>query len=116
LGKPTALLSELTTAQNVGIVANMKAVLIYRHRVDFDDGAIMEIVVWKLPKPVPGCVHPYKYRLYYGLAGRRLIGFDNERPKGDHRHTGPTETPYAFSGPEQLIDDFLSEVEKWRTP
>jgi len=26
----------------VGIVANMNAQLVYRHRIDFDDGAILE--------------------------------------------------------------------------
>lgn len=91
-----------------------KATLIFRHRLDFDDGAIMEIVVWRLPKPVAGCAHPYKYRLFYGRAGMREIGYDNERPKGDHRHIDGKERPYAFESPEKLIDDFLAEVSNRR--
>lgn len=87
-----------------------RATLIFRQRVDFDDGAILEIVVWRLPKPVTGCVHPFKYRLYYGRAGVREIGYDNERPKGDHRHVGGNEKSYAFESPENLIDDFLADV------
>jgi len=75
-------MSGLTTDQSVGDIDNMKADLVYRHRMDFEDGAILEIVVWRLPRPVDGCTHPFKYRLYYGQAGRRIIGFDNERPKG----------------------------------
>jgi len=92
----------------------MKATLIYRHRVDFDDGAILEIVIWRLPKPVDGCSHPFKYRLFYGHSGRRIIGYDNERPKGDHHHQDDIEEAYVFEGPERLIDDFLQEVEDRR--
>ena len=49
-------------------------------------------------------------RLLYGYPGQRLIGYDNERPKGDHRHFRETEEPYDFSTPEQLIDDFLADI------
>ncbi|HEY5364095.1 MAG TPA: DUF6516 family protein, partial [Aestuariivirga sp.] len=44
--------------------------------------AILEMVIWLLPIPVPGCSHHYKYSLYYGKVGRCLVGYDNERPKG----------------------------------
>ncbi len=64
----------------------MKAKILYRHREDFDDGAIMEVVIWHLPRPVPDSSHPFKYRLFYGYVGKRLIGYDNEHGKGDHRH------------------------------
>ena len=87
----------------------MKASLIYRHRVDFDDGAVLEAVVWKLDTPVPGCTHKYKYRLFYG-RNKREIGYDNERSKGDHHHLGAKETLYRFVSPEKLIDDFMAEV------
>ena len=92
----------------------MKATLIYRHRVDFDDGEIVEIVVWRLAKPVEGCSHSFKYRLFYGRPGERLLGYDNERPKGDHRHQDGREQAYRFESPEKLIDDFLREVEDRR--
>lgn len=96
------------------MIDSMKAELIYRHRVDFDDGAILEIVVWRLPRPVDGCDHPFKYRLYYGRDGQRIIGFDNERSKGDHRHRDGAEVAYPFAGPENLIDDFFREVDEKR--
>lgn len=92
----------------------MKATLIYRHRVDFEDGELLEIVVWRLAEPVEGCTHPFKYRLFYGRPGERLLGYDNERPKGDHRHLGKREQAYRFVSPEKLIDDFLREVEDRR--
>jgi len=48
-GFPYLRYLHLTTDSYVVMIANMKAQLIYRHRVDFDDGAILEIVVWRLP-------------------------------------------------------------------
>ena len=84
--------------------------LIYKHYQAFDDGAILEVVIWSVPRPVPGSPHVYKYRLFYGYPGQRMIGYDNERPKGDHRHFRDTEVPYNFTNPQQLIDDFLAEV------
>lgn len=104
----------LTTALQVVKLVVMTSTLIYRHRVDFDDGAILEIVIWRLPKPVEGCSHRFKYRLFYGHPGRRVIGYDNERPKGDHRHRDDTEEAYAFKSPQQLIDEFIREVEEMR--
>lgn len=92
----------------------MNAVLLYRQRLDFDDGAILEIVVWRLSTPVAGCSHPFRYRLFYGYPGQRLVGYDNERPKGDHCHQDGAEAPYAFETPEKLIDDFLRDVENRR--
>ena len=93
-----------------------QATLLYRFRREFDDRAILEVIVWQVPKPVEeGCSHPYKYRLFYGFPGQRIIGYDNERPKGDHRHTIDGEERYMFAGPEKLIDDFLSDVAKERS-
>ncbi len=64
--------------------------------------------------PVPPSEHGYKYRLVYVENGKRVVGFDNERGKGDHIHIGVTELPYAFVDAERLIDDFIQEVEKWK--
>ena len=50
----------------------MKAVLLRRHRQEFEDGTIIDIVLWRVPKPVPPCGHRYKYRLFYGHAGTRI--------------------------------------------
>ena len=50
------------------------------------DGSILEIVIWKVPKPVPPTEHGYKYRTVYVVDGVRIVGFDNERGKGDHCH------------------------------
>ncbi|WP_374246226.1 DUF6516 family protein [Zoogloea sp.] len=44
-----------------------------------------------------------------------MVGFDNERGKGDHKHVGDEERPYAFAGVDRLIDDFIQEVERWKS-
>lgn len=93
----------------------MKARLLHRDRFDFDDGTTVEMVIWKVPEPVAGSRHSYKYRLYFGRAGRRIVGYDNERRKGDHRHLDGREEPYVFIDVETLVRDFLAEVSRWRS-
>ena len=97
------------------MIANVKAELIQRQKSVLSDGAILELVIWRVPRPVEGCTHDYKYRLYFGRAGERIVGYDNERPKGDHRHVRGVETAYIFSTVENLIEDFLADVKKART-
>jgi hypothetical protein len=94
----------------------MGAQLLHRERLDFDDGGVVEMVLWRVPEPVTGCRHPYKYRLYYGKAGLRIVGYDNERGKGDHRHRGAREEPYRFTTVEKLMSDFLGDVAQERKP
>lgn len=129
--------------------------------VDFKDvtpeGGIIQMRVWKVPEPVPPSAHAFKYRLYYGMRGARIVGFDhapsahpamnggvseailkpgayrphpvsweapgihagelhNERGKGDHCHLDGREYPYRFVDVEQLIEDFIAEVERRRKP
>lgn len=93
---------------------NMSAVLLHRERLDFDDGAIAEMVIWQVPAPVAGSRHRYKYRLFYGRGGRRIVGYDNERGKGDHRHRRGREEPYRFTTVDVLVGDFLSDVAEER--
>ena len=92
----------------------MNARLLYEFKQRYDDGAIIEMVLWGLPQPVAGSVHRYKYRLFYGFPGRRIVGYDNESGKGDHRHAGAIESTYAFVSPESLMEDFLADVRKRR--
>ena len=92
----------------------MKARLVHREWMAFDDGAIVEMVIWEVPTPVEGRAHSYKYRLFYGYAGSRVVGYDNERPKGDRRHVDGIEEPYLFTSPEELIREFIAEVTRRR--
>jgi hypothetical protein len=88
----------------------MRARLVDRRRVEFPDGSVAEYVIWEVPEPVRGSEHRYKYRFYFGPPGKRLIGYDNERGKGDHRHIDGREEAYSFRGLDQLVDDFWDEV------
>ena len=72
------------------------------------------MTIWRVPSPVPPCTHPFKYSLVLIVNGKRVIGFDNERGKGDHLHRGDRETPYQFTGLDALVEDFIKEVEKWK--
>jgi uncharacterized protein DUF6516 len=80
-----------------------------------DDGAVVEMVIWKVRQKLPGSHHGFKYRLYFGKDGKRLVGYDNERGKGDHRHVMGHELAYQFTSPDRLIADFLADVEEART-
>jgi hypothetical protein len=53
-----------------------------------------------------------KYSLFYGRDGLRIVGYDNERGKGDHKHLGEMETRYRFVSVEKLVADFLADVER----
>lgn len=93
----------------------MHAELITRFKDVSPRGELIELVVWRLPAPLPPSAHGYKYRLVLVVDGQRVIGFDNERGKGDHCHIGGAECPYTFSGVDRLIEDFMAEVERWRS-
>lgn len=92
----------------------MKATqLLYERRV-VAEGAFVELVVWRVPSPVPGSAHGFKYRLALVVNGVCVLRYDNESGKGDHKHIGEEETPYSFTTPEQLLEDFWNDVDHWR--
>ncbi|MHB1187323.1 toxin-antitoxin system TumE family protein [Thiobacillus sp.] len=89
----------------------MKAVLSHQFRQAYGKGRI-EGVIRRVPAPVPPAEHGYKYRLAYVVNGARIVGYDNERGKGDHRHIGTREMPYPFVDVPALLRDFLKDVEE----
>ena len=88
----------------------MQAELITHFKDVTPDGGVIELVVWRVPKPVPPTQHGFKYRAAYVLGGVRVVGFDNERGKGDHCHIGGREVAYSFTTIERLIEDFIAAV------
>ncbi len=92
----------------------MKAELLFHQRIDYYDGAIVELKLWRVPAPVPPSLHGLKYSLFYGRPGIRQVGYDNERGKGDHKHLLDVELPYSFTTVEQLIADFWADVREIR--
>ncbi len=91
----------------------MKAVNLLRTRIAYSETAFAELVLWQLPKPLPGSSHQFKYRLAYVVNGECVIRYDNESGKGDHRHYGETETRYRFVDPDRMIRDFQQDIERW---
>jgi hypothetical protein len=73
-----------------------RATLILHRKRCYDEGAILELKLWRVPTSVRGSKHLFKYSLFYGAEGRRLVGYDNEAGKGDHRHYEGHEGAYAF--------------------
>ena len=92
----------------------MKATLIIHTKAVYDDGSIVEMTVWRVPRRVHGSDHEFKYSLFYGRDGARIVGYDNEAGKGDHRHVDGDETSYTFATIEQLIEDFKADVRRRR--
>ncbi len=89
-----------------------KAILVLHEKTVREDGAIVELVIWQLPRATPDRPHALKYRLYLGRGGKCLVRYDNESGKGDHRHVLGKETPYRFVSLVKLRRDFESDVRK----
>lgn len=92
------------------VVANR----IFYDKYVYADGAIREMTIWRLPEKSAERPHGLKYSLFYGFPGSRLIGYDNEKGKGDHRHYENNEESYSFDTVEQLVADFKSDIERIR--
>ncbi len=88
--------------------------LLYRDKYVYSDGAIREMLIWRLPEKDAERPHGLKYRLFYGYPGQSLVRYDNERGKGDHRHYADREVAYVFVSVEQLVADFRADIERLR--
>ena len=95
------------------MVTNMKAVELFRRRIVYSESSFAELVLWRVPNPLAGWSHSFKYRLAYVVDGEGVLRFDNEAGKGDHRYFGGKEGHYAFSTPEKLIADFQRDIARW---
>jgi hypothetical protein len=92
----------------------MKAVRIFYDKALLPDGSIVEMVIWQLQSPSPERPHRLKYRLFYGRDGQRIVGYDNERGKGDHKHIMDVEKRYSFTTVDKLVADFLADIERMK--
>jgi len=70
----------------------------------------VQLVVWQVREPVPASAHRFKYRLVYVVDGERVVGYGNERGKGDHKHILGQEYPYLFGDIPSLLDNFWQDV------
>jgi hypothetical protein len=92
----------------------MKAELLMRERLVLSRRAFVDIVIWKLPKPLAGSRHIFKYRLAYIANQRCVLRFDNEAGKGNHKHLDEIEVPYMFTNLDTLQADFWAEIKRRR--
>lgn len=92
----------------------MKAALLLLERHDVSADAFAVLRIWRVPTPVRGSVHEYKYSLAYVVGKECVLRYDNEAGKGDHKHIGATELSYRFTNPVNLLSDFWFDVDQWR--
>lgn len=92
----------------------MKAVRIFYDKAVLSDGAIVQMAIWRLPNATKERPHGLKYSLFYGGPYGRIVGYDNESGKGDHKHIREVETSYQFLNVETMVADFLADVERIR--
>lgn len=92
----------------------MEAVRLFHDKAHLPDGSIVEMTIWKLPAIDRERPHGLKYSLFYGRPGLRIVAYDNERGKGDHKHIEGRELPYRYVSVEQLMVDFLTDVRRAR--
>jgi hypothetical protein len=95
-------------------MSNTKAELLLDERHVLDSQEFVELAVWRVPKPVRGSHHRFKYRLAFVVDGTCVLRYDNEAGKGDHRHIGDVEEPCRFTDTDTLLDDFWRAVHEWR--
>ena len=96
------------------MLSNMKAEALMEERHLLSEDAFVELVIRRVPRPIKGSTHRFKYRLGLVAAGECVLRYDNETGKGNHRHVGDVETSYSFSGYEKLLADFWVDVDAWR--
>nr|WP_276570114.1 DUF6516 family protein [Thiocystis violacea] len=73
-----------------------------------------EAKIWRLPEPVLGCAHRFKYRLALIANDQCVLRYDNERGKGDHKHVDGVEAPVVFVDLKTLLADFHRDIHAWR--
>jgi len=89
------------------------AIKIEELRLRFGDRVLIESAIWRVPSPLRGSVHYFKYRLALVVDDVCVMRFDNEPGKGDHKHVDGIEYPYIFSGVGPLQRDFRLEARGW---
>jgi Family of unknown function (DUF6516) len=90
----------------------MRAEPLLDERHVLSETAFAELVVWRVPTPVRGSAHRFRYRLALVVESECVLRYDSEPGKGDHKHVGDLEYAYEFTTPEQLLADFWTDVER----
>jgi hypothetical protein len=90
-----------------------KSTLILDSKTILEDGRLIQRKIWQLARPDASHKHGFKYSLYCGNSGVTIVRYDNESGKGDHKHVGKAEVEiaYTFTSLQQLLIDFVSDIE-----
>lgn len=88
------------------------ATLLENRKLALDNGTFVQIKIWRLPVKSAERPHGLKYSLFYGRRGERIIGYDDEAGKGDHRHYRKHQERHQFTTFENLLSDFWRDVRK----
>jgi hypothetical protein len=90
-----------------------KAMRIFHEKIRMVEGIVVELTVWQVTRSAQ---YPegFKYSFFAVRNGVILVGYDNHRPKGHHRHFGGKEGVYEFAGLDKLRADFSSDLEEVR--
>lgn len=90
----------------------VKATLIRHDRFNDAFCNLVEMKIWSVPI-TEHTAHGVRYSLVYIVRNERVIGYDNERGKGDHKHIGGKQERYQFMDVDKLVDDFARDVEAY---
>ena len=74
----------------------------------------VDAVIWRVPRPLRGSHHSFKYRLALISEGTCVLRYDNETGKGDHKHVDEREMEYGFTDLKALQRDSWADVASWR--
>ncbi len=91
------------------------AKLLVNRRIINDYGDIIQVRIWRVPKSndfPEGVKYSMVYIRVEGENYERVLGYDNERGKGHHKHFFGEEIPINFSGVDELIEIFFEDVRR----
>ena len=79
----------------------------------YTNGDIKKVIIWEVPKSED---FPEGIKYHFALIheGKRILGYDNERVKGHHKHILKKEIKIKFHNLENLYRKFTKEVNQLR--
>ena len=89
------------------------AKLVYYDKETTSEGDIIEWKIWQVDKS-KDFPEGIKYSLVYIHNSIRLLGYDNEKSKGHHKHYFDKEILFGFENIEKLFIAFELDIEKLR--
>lgn len=94
-------------------ITHVLSELLYHLKRLLPEGDVLEIKIWKIPKSKE-FPEGIKYSLVYIHDDVRVIGYDNERGKGNHKHYYDKEEEINFKNWSELVEMFEDDVKSLR--